>query len=623
MSPNHYIPDEFRTLLKRIEGGESVDDSELLPFLALESKSDRYRVNHALAAAYYDLHERKGCARALRLARSCGDRALLLSEYSPEVLPTLVRIYRAQADAAAYKEALKRAGIEQAAGGNFDEALKLFDRWIYAHAAVTNIDTQSFDADIVACVERMTLLHRFDVSGQSRRPGGKIRLAYLMQGLTQVNSVLVRIDETFARLHDRSRFEVAYFTVEDEEAVAASPYAQAAVRNIQAHGWGLHVPPKGETLFEQLLSVGRRIHDFAPDLLVTTGALTTFKNYFVACLRPAPLALALHQGSTALFTWHSFDHSISWFLTNLLDCPADCSHVPLEFDLPEREEVPAASREELDIPAGSTVAVSGGRWQKFQGSDFWRAVSALLLEHPGLYWLVVGISEDRMPSLTDLLAPEARSRIRFRGWGHDYLRYLTAADVFVDSYPVGGGMLLMEAMGLGLPVVSFENDYVAAYDDNDSSGGTEVVGIPELLVRRGDFVQLKSHISALVADEGYRRRLGQACYERVRRRQADPSRMVRRCEEVYGKVLAQRNTALGVSAATSSAGNPPGAESGGGGQEDYRRSLIEQSHVLSRREAELNRRAALHRERFLLRAERALRWRWRRLTGREYLGYPE
>lgn len=615
MSPNHYIPDEFRTLLKRIEAGGGVDDSELLPFLALESKSARYRVNHALAAAYYDLHERKGCARALRLARSCGDRALLLSEYSPEVIPTLVRIYRAQADAAAYKEALKRAGIRQAARGNFDDALALFDKWIYAHAALTNIDTQSFDADIVACVERMTLLHRFDAGGQSR-PGGKIRLAYLMQGLTHLNSVLIRIDETFARLHDKSRFEVAYFTVEDEEAVAASPHAQSAVRNIRAQGWELHVPPKGGTLFEQLLSVGRRIHDFGPDVLVTTGALATFNNYFVACLRPAPLTVALHQGSTPLFTWHSFDHSISWFLTNLLDCPADCSHVPLEFDLPEREEVPVASREELDIPVGATVAASGGRWQKFQGADFWRAMSDLLLEHPGLYWLVVGINEARMPSLPDLLAPEARSRIRFRDWGHDYLRYLAAADVFVDSYPVGGGMILMEAMGLGLPVVSFENDYVTAYDDNDSSGGTEVVGMPELLVGRGDFVQLKSRISALVADEGYRRRLGRACYERVRRGQADPSRMVRRCEEIYDKVLAQHNTASGVSAATSPAGNPPGAESGGGGLEDHRRSLIEQSHVLSRREAELNRRELRLNTSLLPRLRRGLGRVRRKLQGR-------
>ena len=102
----------FSSLLKRIKGGEAFDDAELLPFLTHESKRERYHVNLGLAEAFYARHERGAeAARSLKRARDCAARAFLLSRYSPEALPQVLRADAASGDARAAGEALKRVGL--------------------------------------------------------------------------------------------------------------------------------------------------------------------------------------------------------------------------------------------------------------------------------------------------------------------------------------------------------------------------------------------------------------------------------------------------------------------------------------------------------------------------------
>ncbi|HEX8284173.1 MAG TPA: glycosyltransferase [Pyrinomonadaceae bacterium] len=611
----------FSSILKRIKGGEAFDDAELLPFLTLESKRERYRVNLGLAEAFWARHDRGAddAGRSLKRARDCAERAFLLSRYSPEALPQVLRADAASGDARAAGEALKRVGLEYAARGDFASALAAFDRWSYAYAEFTQIDLHdTFDADVIECVERMAALHRFDPKPRAL-DGRPVRIAYLTHGLTEVNSVLVKIDQMFARHHDRARFEPAYFSVESESAVASSADARAGLEEFRRAGCAVTVAPDREPLLERLLALGASIRDFEPDILVTGAGLASFRNFFVASLRPAPVTVSLHQGPSPQFTWHDFDHAVSWFRTNIPDCPADCSYVPLEFELPARGEVEPAPRAELDVPEDAVLMVSGGRWPKFQNRDYWRALVKLLEEHPRLYWLIIGPEERQISFLADVLTPAARAKIRFRGWRRDYAGLVAAADIFVDSYPIGGGAFLMEGLALGLPAVSFSHDYVAAFSNNDCSGGDEILGACETLLARGDFDGMKRSIAALVADPARRKTLGAEWGGRVRRERGEPARMVRRCEEIYERVL--RRVKEGE--AETVEGGAGAAARGGAGLEELRLRLVERERALNAREAELKRREALLDASLPLRLERALRWRWRVLTGRRHLGYPE
>ena len=591
---------EFRTILQRIKAAEVVNDSQLLPFLTLESKSDRCQVNLELAEAYYEQHKQNAKPPSLQRAGSFIERAWLLSHYSPEVLPLYIDIHQASNNAGAIKEAFKRAGLEYAAAGNFDEALRHFDKWMYAYADFSGADIHTYDADILASVERMTALHRFNSTTRLKSDGRKTRVAYLMHGLTHVNSVLVKIDKVFASLHDKERFEIAYFTTEDEPAVAASSDAQLAVESIRASNCKLFVPQGSSNLYERLLVVGKQIYDFEPDVLITSAGLATFQNYFITRLKPAPVVISFHQASSPQFTWHTFDHSIAWFRTNIPDCPASCSFVPLEFEWPAKPQINPETRSSLDVPGGATVIVSGGRWAKFQEPNFWQVMIDLLEQRDDLYWLILGVAEDQISFLNGMLTPGARSKIRFLGWRTDYLELLATADFVIDSYPVGGGVFLLEAMNLGIPVVSFQHDYVGLFSNNDCSGGDEIVVMPELLIQRGEFEQLRKLIAKLADDREYRLQLGAKCSDLISKTRSNPERMVRRCEEIYETVLRK--------AATSKSDSVAGVIANNSFEED-KRFLIEQANILSQRAAEITRREAALNASFLARVRRALRRR--------------
>jgi hypothetical protein len=107
--------------------------------------------------------------------------------------------------------------------------------------------------------------------------------------------------------------------------------------------------------------------------------------------------------------------------------------------------------------------------------------------------------------------------------------------------------------------------------------------------------------------------LGAESRERVIAARGEPTRMVKRCEEIYEKVLRERDGERAEEAASDS----------GAGLEEYRLRLLERERALNAREADLKRLEARHRASFPVRLDRALRWRWRLLTGKSFLGYPE
>ena|SRR3989338_5169757 len=117
------------------------------------------------------------------------------------------------------------------------------------------------------------------------------------------------------------------------------------------------------------------------------------------------------------------------------------------------------------------------------------------------------------------------------------LKLFCVADVMLDAYPSGGGHVLIDAMSFGIPFVSFENNYMQIFDQTDWSPAEEFIAIPDLLIERGNFEQFKCVLLKLINDQEYRKKMAKGCMNEVHTRKGNPERMVRRCEEVYLKVL--------------------------------------------------------------------------------------
>jgi glycosyltransferase involved in cell wall biosynthesis len=424
------------------------------------------------------------------------------------------------------------------------QAITYFDQWQYAYMQFKRLDKFEYDFDVLDSVNRLARPHRF--SPKPRRDilsSGKIRVAYLVKGITELGSIIVKVSLLFARYHDRLRFEPVFFVPESENIINASEAAREHVRLFEGHGCKVITAPNTGATHEQLRAVARSIYDMRPDLLVTSGALTQFQHYYITALRPAPVVVGLVQGPPPQFAPPDLDAAIVWSIHPLIDCPVNCLRVPLRGDLPERDKIAPYERQELGIPDHGLVVASAGRYVKFQEPRFWQAVVDLLHEFPRMYYLVMGPDESQIPFLADVLTPESKARIRFLSWrGDSYLRALCMADVLIDTFPSGGGGTLLDPLALGIPCVTFENNYMKLFDQTDWSLADEFIKIPEMVVPRWDFEAMKRVVRRLLTDEKYRSEIARRSQEYILEMRTNPPLSVRECEEAYLRFIEARLT---------------------------------------------------------------------------------
>jgi len=528
----------FEATLSRIAGGESVCSTELLPYIFLERPDDREKANRLLAEAYF----KSGRMEDLLYARTFVQRAWLLGRFSADLLPLYIQIHSALDDVPAIREAYKRLGIGAAARGDVSGAITYFDRWQYAYMEFNRLDRFEYDFDILDAMHRLAQPDR--LRPKSRRDllkSGKIRVAYLVKGIMEVGSVLIKVILLFARYHDRSRFEPMFFVPESERDVLASEAGREHIRQFEQCGYKVAMAPSIGGTHEQLRAVARTIYKQRADVLVTSGALTQFQHYYIMSLRPAPIVVGLVQGPPPQFASPRLDGGLAWSKHPLIDTPVSCVWTPLGNDLPERDKITPHERRELGIPDHARVVASSGRYVKFQEPRFWQAMVELLHEFPEMYYLVMGPEESQIPIVSDVLTPESRARIRFLSWrGDSYLKALCLAEVLIDTFPSGGGGALLDALALGIPSVSFENDYMRLYDQTDWSLADELINIPELIVPRWDFERMKRTVAHLLGNETYRRDIARRSQAYVLETRGNPKLSVRKCEDAYVRLIEQK-----------------------------------------------------------------------------------
>lgn len=527
---------DFEKLLMRIKSADAVKSSELLPYLCTEEGEERCYTNFKLAEAYSEVGD-------YQQAKIFISRSWILSGFSPEVLALYVIIHTALNDIEAIREAYKRLGMKQATNGNITKALEYFNLWQYAYTNYRKLDKFDYDFDILERIEQLAEPWSFREYNRSEPLSGKkIRLAYLMFGMAQLNNVIVKINLMLAKYHDKDRFEITLFVPEPESFLNALNQHQSR-RNMEIlreYNCEVTVAPELADTEKRLLAVAKQIYDYRPDILITSSALAEMEHYFIVSLRPAPVMVGLLQGPPPQFTAPTFDWSITWSKHPLIDAPGDASLVQLGIDLPDRDSLKPYTKKDMNMPDDSRILLSAGRYVKFQNTDFWKAILDILSRYPELYYLAVGVSKEQIPFLDDMLTPELSERVRLLGWREDCLNILYLADIVVDTYPSGGGLTLIDAMALGIPCVSFENNYMQKFDQTDWSLADEIVSIPDLIINRGDFKQLIYTISKLIDDKKFRGKMGRLCKEQINLSKGSPEKTVKTFEEHILKIIGNK-----------------------------------------------------------------------------------
>lgn len=521
-------PDLDRSL-KEISIGSSINPDDLLPYLCMESKQDRLWVNYCLAEAF---HKAGNNEQALAFIQ----RVWNFSGRDEKFLPLFVAIHAAVGDMASIRDAYKVLGMKRASANNISEALECFNTWQYAYATHKKADEYYYDFEVLDRISQLARPHAFPLHKATPHKNKKVRLAYLMFGVTQLNSVIVKNSLTFARFHDASMFDVTFFIPDQATSVLERKEAVENIKKIEGYGWQVVIAPDSFSEINSLHEFAKSIYETAPDILVTNAALADFRHFYITALRPAPLVIGLCQGPPPQYIAPSFDWSISWTKHPMMDCPTNCTLVNGSVELPERKINAKEAKSSFEIPENDLVVMSCGRHFKFQDQDTWVSILDALRTHPNAHYVVVGL-EAPPKFLERLLTPDIVNRVRIIGRVKDFLSVLSMADVVVDTYPSGGGMTVVDAMAIGIPVVSFKNNYMRMFSQTDWSPAEEFMGVPELLVDRGDFAQLGKLINKLLTDHEYRNEMSRVCKKRIHETSGSPAQMVRDCEGVYLNVM--------------------------------------------------------------------------------------
>ncbi len=193
-------------------------------------------------------------------------------------------------------------------------------------------------------------------------------------------------------------------------------------------------------------------------------------------------------------------------------------------------------RRELGIPAKAVVFAIAGRLQRAKGYfEFIRMAEALGGENPNVYFLLIGGASRGEEEAAEEIRRRAASsevadRLIFTGFRPDIENILQAADVFVfPSYAEAYGLVVLEAMALGLPVISSNCDGILDIVLDGQTG--ELVppkNVPELVEKA----------RRLLERSELRKRYGQAGLARVREEFT--------WEQMLDKLLARYNQALGA-----------------------------------------------------------------------------
>jgi hypothetical protein len=515
-----------------IAAGGSIGSEELVALLCQESRQERFRANAELTSAYL----RSG---RLEEASEFAERAWLLSDASLSFLPLYLEIQNARGAIERIREAYKRVGIHAAAAGRLAEALEYFNLHHYAYQRAGRGDRYDYDLDILGAIEHLAAPYRprtaiTPTSGSD----GRTRIGYLVFGATHNESVLIKLLCYFARFHDSSRFDVRFFvpdrkrgTKDDTQDLNRS----SNIRMLESNG--------GQVEFSDLTDETERLHymvakltKFQPHLLVTTAVLADYSHYFLASVAPAFARVGLVYGPPEQYVAPGMDWAVTATKHPLIDIPCGGTRVPVEVELPDRGSVVPHEHPELGVPADATLVVVTGRPEKFIDRSFWAALSGILSHNQTAFLLIVGLGEE--PAFVhEILPADTRSRLRILGYRKNYLRILAMADLVLDTFPSGGGVVLLDAMALGIPVVTFRNDYAKRFDQTRWSPGEELFDVAELIVNRGDFGAFQTVATGLIEDPEYRRRMGMACQASVLRLNGQPERMVRGHEQVYVRIL--------------------------------------------------------------------------------------
>jgi hypothetical protein len=439
-------------------------------------------------------------------------RAWIQSGFDTRVFPVYVKYLERRQDIESIRSCFRQLGIAALATKDYNTAIKYFNQWQYCYMQYLTIDRYEYDFDLLNLIENHLLDNQVeDPPTKTPVNNEKIRIVYLVHGISSPSSIATKILLNIIRYHDRSRFEIHVFTIENYLKLMALP-GRVFIQEFKDAGCPLHYPPAYLHGFAKLKTIVQEMRQFRPHILVTCAALADFEHFFIAALKPAPVRVGFVFAAPPQFISPSFNYGISWIDHIILDCPIPCLNSGVTY-LPEEKPKSSHMKSDFGVPENAIVLATAGRHVKFQNKEFFTSIWEAMHNLPTLHLVIIGPSQGQVPSLNEITSEDIRNRVHIFPWSTSYEVYLSVSDIYLDTYPSGGGVTLYDAAMQHLPIISFSDDYSQKFDQSTWNPAQEL--FPEgtiVIVNRDQLQDLAPAICKLGNDPQLRKDLGEAAY---------------------------------------------------------------------------------------------------------------
>ncbi|RJO63268.1 MAG: glycosyltransferase [Myxococcales bacterium] len=446
------------------------------------------------------------------------DRVLRLSGYAIDnVLQQRVKLCQTKNDIPGIQALFKRAAFAAALRGADDAFFNYLYAMIYAEQLFARTPAYRFavvDEDVNVFVRLAARQHPLAEFVRTRRvapwkdgAGRPFRVGFLMEGL----SLRQAASRLFFPLveHDpgpeTARFVYSRFSLA-EEIAKREDYAATAQR-FAAAGATVRCPDQPLSPARQLDFLVRAIVADGIDALVLQTAYFVPQFNFLAALRPARLQTAIDMQQPE----YAADIDAVFTLgKSVFDIPSRTA--PPIISLTRNADVASVRRADWGIPEDATLIVTANRAAKYVFPAFWREVEQALERHPEAWYMPLGLKEvgDLLPA-----GSPARARVVAPGYHADVMPFFKAADLYLNTFPLGAGSAVLEAMAAGLPVVTFASAYETPFSTQTVMIGGDFVAIPDLVVPHDDFDRWHRVLDELLSDAAFRARMKEAVLRRA------------------------------------------------------------------------------------------------------------
>jgi predicted O-linked N-acetylglucosamine transferase (SPINDLY family) len=301
-------------------------------------------------------------------------------------------------------------------------------------------------------------VQRYQLSRPANREFRSPRIGYFAGSLRQHS--VGWLCHWLLKYHDRSQFDIHLYSSR-----ASDDYIQNQFR--QEYGDRFHDVPSS------IAEIADRIHDDQIDILIELDSLTSFGGCGVVALKPAPIQVH----------WLGYDASgipaVDYFIADPYVLPDDAQayyhetiwRLPHSYIAVDGFEIypPSLRRDRLNIPGDAIVFLSSQTGLK-RNIDSVRLQLRVIKAVPNSYFLIKSFHADA--ALTEVYF---RDLAESEGVSGDRLCFLpdvpsefvhranlALADVVLDTYPYNGATTTLEALWMGLPIVTRVGEQFAA-----------------------------------------------------------------------------------------------------------------------------------------------------------------